>query len=138
MNSQIKNLLRSFIVYSSMFINNIIFYLSNGTKETSDIISNLIYTRKPKINFSLLKQILLSENYTNFFQIFSAIPYWNILNLCYLFQRLNQNKKKLNEIAQIPIELLFPIINATFESNHGDFTLRFFNFFLKFLRMLKL
>lgn len=120
-----------------MFINDITFYLSSDTKETSEIISNLIFNRKPQINFSDLKKFILSESRSFFFRLFIAIPYWNLLNLSALYEIMKKNDKKISEIVSLPIEHLFEIFTKILQRNHEDFTLRSLNCILKLVTVLK-
>lgn len=120
-----------------MFINDITFYLSSNTKETSEIISNLIFNRKPQRNFADLKKFILSESHSLFFRLFIAIPYWNLLNLSALYEIMRNNGQNITEIGSLPIEHLFEIFTKILEGNHEDFTLRSLNCILKLVTILK-
>ena len=138
MENPMKNFFRTIIVYSSLLMNDVIFYLSSCTRETSEIIASLIFKTKPKLSFEELKNnLLLGTNYANF-HLLSTFPYLNCFNLISLNRYLMENNADLSEIADWNNGEFELLINRVYGNNLSEMTVRCLNYLLKCGKILKM
>lgn len=133
-----KSLYRTFIAYSSILPNEINFYLSCGAKETSEIISSLTQKSEPNFRLDKLKKILISEKTSKFFQLLLDFPYLNLFHLVKLCDCFEEDAKKIKDIINMEPKQITILLNRILESNSQEYTFCCVNYFLKFVKALKL
>ena len=130
MENSMKNFYRTFIVYSSLLINNVNFYLSCSTRETSEIIFSLISKNKPKISFEELKKSLISRQNQ---ELMSFFPYFN----CFELVSLGDDLMNFRDIGSWNKEKIIRLINTVLGNNFNEMTIRSVNYLMKIGKILK-
>ena len=137
--TSLKNLFRTFIAYSSMLINKTIFYLSNGNKESSEIIYSLIINnKKTNISYEGIKQFLISESQKDIFQLLISFPYYNFIHLERIYKFLLEKKLKITELIKMNSEQINMFSSVIFkdEKQIQEFNFRCMNHFMNICKIL--
>lgn len=125
-----KNFYRTFIVYSSLLINSVNFYLSCSTRETSEIIFSLISKNKPKISFEELKRnLILRQNQ----ELMSFFPYFN----CFDLVSLGDDLRDFRDIGSWNKERIIKLINTVLGKNFNEMNIRSVNYLMKIGKIIK-
>lgn len=125
-----KNFYRTFIVYSSLLINSVNFYLSCSTRETSEIIFSLISKNKPKISFEELKRnLILRQNQ----ELMSFFPYFNWFDLV----SLGDDLRDFRDIGSWNKERIIKLINTVLGKNFNEMNIRSVNYLMKIGKIIK-